>query len=270
MQEKTSRIETADVLFGGSRFLFWLLAPVLLLFIVLTALFHPQWSLGSVTIIGGLDVLAILMIFALYNPKRFHWAGRAATSLVFLAFLVYLIDEIASGHSWHFGPRSASSPLNALMGLLIIGVPCLRYTLLGRFGKKKEIHTGDTTVHRWLTGQCNQCPKSLAEHDWAGFASIVANEQNKGRLTDFFNKVKEHDWHSVAKFQDYDATQNDMLVFAVRCVSGGFVFVVRSPFELWEDDELYLREAVTSDEMLSIESLIASDSWHVGASSENR
>lgn len=270
MQEGTSRVEIADVLFEGSRFLFWLLASVLLLFIVLTAVFHPQWTLGSATIIGGLDVLAILMILALYNPKRFHWAGRTATSLVFLAFLVYLIDEIASGHSWHFGPRSEPSPLNALTGLLIIGVPCLRYTLLGRFGKKQEIHNEDTTMHRWLTGQCTQCPKSLAEHDWAGFASTVASERNKERLTDFFEKVKEHDWRSVAKFQDYDATQNDMLVFAVRCVSGGFVFVVRSPFELWQDDELCLRETVTTDEMSAIESLIPSDSWHVGAPSNSR
>ncbi|HWC99824.1 MAG TPA: hypothetical protein VG456_23850 [Candidatus Sulfopaludibacter sp.] len=268
--ERSSRVETADVLFGGSRFLFCLLTPVLLLFIVLTALFHPQWSFGSVTIIGGLDVLAVLMILALYNPKRFHWAGRVATSLVFLAFLVYLIDEIASGHSWHFGPRSEPSPVNALMGLLIIGVPCLRYTVLGRFGKKKEVHSEDTTMHRWLTGQCSQCPKPLAEHDWAGFASTVASERNKDRLTEFFEKVKEHDWRSVSKFQDYDATQNDMLVFAVRCVSGGFVFVVRSPFELWQDDELYLRETVTPVEMSEIESLISSDSWHVGKPSENR
>ena len=255
-QERSSRIEIADVLFGGSRFFFWLLAPVLLLFIVLTALYHPQWSLGSVTMIGGLDVLAILIIFALYNPKRFHSAGRAATGLVFLAFLSYLVDEIASDHSWHFGPRSGPSPLNALMGLLIIGVPCLRYTLLARFGKKKEIHTEDTT-------------KPFAEHDWAGFASTVASEQNKERLTDFFEKVKEHDWRSVAKFQDYDATQNDMLVFAVRCVSGGFVFVVRRPFELWQDDEVYLREAVTSAEMMEIKSHIPPDSWHVGTSAES-
>lgn len=267
-QESTSRIEIGGILFGGSRFLFWLLTPVLLLFIVLTALFHPQWSMESLTIIGGLDALAVFMILALYNPKRFHWAGRAATSLVFLAFLVYFIDEIASGHSWHFGPRSESSPLNALMGLLLIGVPCLRYALVGRFGGKKQLGTEEATAHRWLTGQCSRCPMSMAEHDWAGFASAVASEQNKERLTDFFEKVKAHDWRAVAKFQDYDATQNDMLVFAVRCTSGGSICVVRSPFELWQDDELYLVETVTSAEMAELESLIPPDSWHVGARSD--
>lgn len=256
-----------DVLFGGSRFIFWILTPVLLLFLILSPFLSDHWSVESVILVAGLDVLAVLLILALYNAERFHWAGRAATGLVFLAYLAYLVDEIASGHSWRFGPHSEPTPLNALLGLLIIGVPCLRYTLLGRFGRKAEIHTEDTTMHRWLTGQCNQCPKPLAEHDWAGFASTVASEQNKGRLTDFFNKVKEHDWRSVATFHDYDATQDDMLAFAVRCVSGGFVFVVRSPFELWQDDELHLREAITPAEMKEIESHIPSDSWHVGTSS---
>jgi len=134
----TEKDEIRDVLFSGSRFLFWLLAPLLLAFTVLTAVFRPRWSVGSAAAIGGLDLLAVLMILALYNPKRFQWAGRAATGLVFLAFLVYLVDEIGSGHSWHFGPHSEPSPLNALLGLLIIGVPCLRYTLVGRFGRKQE------------------------------------------------------------------------------------------------------------------------------------
>lgn len=259
--------KVGDVLFGGSRFLFWTLAPVLLLFIVLTTVLHPRWSAESRSILFGLDLLALLMILALYNPKRFHWAGRAAMGLVFLAFAAYLIDEIARGDSWHFGPRSEPTPLNALLGLLIIGVPCLRYTLLGRFGRKSEVHSEDPTTHQWLTGPCSQCPKPLAEHEWAGFASTAASEKNKGRLTDFFDKVKEHDWRSVAKFQDYDATQNDMLVFAVRCVSGGFIFVVRSPHELHENDEVYLRETVTAVEMLEIESLAPSISWYLGSSS---
>jgi hypothetical protein len=203
------------------------------------------------------------MIFALYNPKRFHWAGRGATGVVFLAFLAYLIDEIASGHSWHFGHHSEPSPLNALLGILIIGVPCLRYTLIGRFGRKPE----GTTMNRWLIGPCGQCPKPLTEHDWAMFASTAASERNKPRLTQFFERVKEHDWRSVATFMDFDATENDVLVYVVRCVSGGFVAVVRSPFELYESEELYLRETVTAAEIAVIESLIPSTSWHVGTPS---
>jgi hypothetical protein len=237
-----------------------------LLFIILTAVSTAKWSTQSIILVVGLDLLAVLLILALYSQKRFHWAGRAATSLVFLAFLAYLIDEIASGHSWHFGPRSEPSPLNALLGLVTIGLPCLRYTLLGRFGGKVE--TTSRTTNPWVTGPCSQCPKPLAEHDWAMFASTVASEKNMTRLTEFFEKIRTHDWHGVATFTEFDATENDVVAYAVRCESGGFVAVVRSPFELYENDELYLRENVSATEMPVIESLIPATSWHAGEPSK--
>jgi len=46
--------------------------------------------------------------------------------------------------------------------------------------------------------------------------------------------------------------------------------VVRSPFELYANDELYLSETVTPAEVSAIENLIPSTSWHVGAPSHNR
>jgi hypothetical protein len=98
------------------------------------------------------------------------------------------------------------------------------------------------------------------------FASTVASEKNMARLTEFFEKVRGHDWPCVAAFTEFDATENDVVAYAVRC--GGFVAVVRSPFELYENDELYLRENVTATEMAVIESLIPSTSWHTGESSK--
>lgn len=242
----------------------------MLLFIVLTPFRQGAWSTELVILVLGVDALGILFVLALYEPKRFHWAGRAGTGLVFVAFVWYLFDEIARGGSWYSDRISEPGSINALLGLLVFGVPCLRYTLLGRFARKPEIQSCDSDTQLWLTGQCSQCPKAFPEHEWALFATTVATKQNKDRLTEFFEKVKEHDWRSVAKFQDFDATQNDMLVFAVRCVSGGFVFVVRSPFELWEDDEVYLREPVTQAEMAEIESHIQPDSWNASTSAGSR
>jgi hypothetical protein len=34
--------------------------------------------------------------------------------------------------------------------------------------------------------------------------------------------------------------------------------------ELWQDDEVYLREGVTPAEMMEIENRVPPDSWHVG------
>jgi hypothetical protein len=267
---ETSNAKPGGERSGVSRIIVGISALIVFLFIVITPFRQGEWSAETIMAVVGADALGVLLVLAVYKPERLRWAGRAATGLVFLAFVAYLIDEISSGGSWHLGPRSEPGSLNALLGLLIFGAPCLCYTLFGRLGRKTEIPTDDLMIHEWLAGQCSQCSKPLAGHDWAGFAGTVATEQNKERLRDFFEKVKEHHWGSVATFQEFDATQNDMLVFAVRCVSGGFVFVVRSAFELFDGDKIYLREAVTQAEMMEIENHVPPDSWHIGAGAASR
>jgi hypothetical protein len=130
------------VLFSGSRFIFWALSPFLLLFVVVMSLKVDSWSATSSLLILGLDACALLLILALYDLKRFWWAGRGVTGIVFVAFLAYFADEIHRGQPWRFGPHSEDTPLNALMGLIVIGFPCLRYTLVGRFGSRDKIDSG--------------------------------------------------------------------------------------------------------------------------------
>ncbi|HJZ95703.1 MAG TPA: hypothetical protein VKE70_04310 [Candidatus Solibacter sp.] len=137
------RIDLADVLFGGSRILFWTLAPLLILITILLGFYPANRSAQATVIALGVDSLVVLLILAMYDPKRFHWAGRAAMGLVFLVFLAYLIYEIDSGQPLRLVPRSEPGPVNALLGLLLIGVPCLRYTLIGRFGRKPKAERDD-------------------------------------------------------------------------------------------------------------------------------
>ena len=101
-----------------------------------------SWSDTSTLVVLGLDACALLLLLALYDLKRFWWAGRGATGIVFIAFVAYFADEIHSGKPWRFGSRSEETPLNALLGLIFIGLPCLRYTLTGRFGSGDEIESG--------------------------------------------------------------------------------------------------------------------------------
>jgi hypothetical protein len=123
-----------DVLFNGSRFIFWALSPILLLFVLYMTFTEDTWSATSVVLISSLDVSALLLILMLYNRKRFWWAGRGVTGIVFVAYLAYFGAELLSGKRWRLGPESETTPLNALLGLIFIGLPCLRYTIVGRFG----------------------------------------------------------------------------------------------------------------------------------------
>jgi hypothetical protein len=57
---------------------------------------------------------------------------------VFVAFALYAIHEwFFTDHRFRLGPRSEASPRNSLLGLLMVGVPCLIYALRG--GRKPPV-----------------------------------------------------------------------------------------------------------------------------------
>lgn len=101
------------------------------------------------------------------------------------------------------------------------------------------------------------------------FATTVASDANKTRLEEFFEKAKAHDWRGLKSFSDWEGTQNDMEAYVVRCSSGGLVFVIWNPYELFDSDELYMRENASAEEMFEIEKLLPSTSWHIRSRQNN-
>jgi hypothetical protein len=156
-----------------------------------------------------------------------------------------------------------STPL--IIVLVLVTVASLP-SLFSRFGKPAVVD-GNATINHYLSGPCPKCGSSLEAHDWAMFATAVASEANKTRLEEFFEKARAHDWQGLKAFSDWEGTQNAMEAYVVRCSSGGVVFVVWNPYELFDSDELYMRENVSADEMLEIEKLLSSTSWHIGSPS---
>ncbi len=129
-----------NTLFSGSRFIFWSLGSVLLLggasFLGLAIWAFPD--AGQTTRLGMalLGLFCLAGVPVLYDPKRFRLVSRFLTGVVFLGYLCYFVSEWA----WHsddiglVNPRNAeSTPVNATRGFLVIGLPCLWWTLFGRF-----------------------------------------------------------------------------------------------------------------------------------------
>ena len=56
-----------------------------------------------------------------------------------------------------------------------------------------------------------------------------------------------------------------MEAYAIRCASGGMVFVLWNPFELYESDQLYFMVTLTPAEMKETEGLVPATSWKVAA-----
>ena len=124
-----------DRLFIGSRFIFWSLTPFLIGFAIGVPLMIEGWKPSMVIFVVAMEIPILCLVLGLYDPTRFRWALRVTTGMVFALYLWYLVDMwVLSDKEFKlFVSRSEASPINALLGFVIIGIPSLIFSLKGRF-----------------------------------------------------------------------------------------------------------------------------------------
>lgn len=129
-----------DTAFSGSRFIFWAIAPILLISGLTLPFLLGDWNPTKIIVCATWCACSLLAIPALYDARKFWWAARSVTGLIVLAYGWYIVDEFFfSDHDFGLiGPTSDSSPRNAIWGFLVIGLPCLWYTIFGRFSLSPE------------------------------------------------------------------------------------------------------------------------------------
>lgn len=112
---------------SGSRFLFWGIVPLGGLMLGLVTFMTHDWTLTRALVFGVLDLTFLLLALALYNPKRFSWVLGIVLMLIFLWYCFYVVDQFFfSGHPVRWpSSQGEVSPINALRGLLFIGLPAL-------------------------------------------------------------------------------------------------------------------------------------------------
>ena len=127
-------------LFSGSRFIFWSLAPFLILFAIATTLTTVDWNITSAILVIVMDMVALLLTVGLYNTTRFWWALRGVTTIVFLAYVAYLLDDLIhlSNTITLAGIVNGDRPWRSIGAFLSIGIPCLVYSIVGRFSWRQE------------------------------------------------------------------------------------------------------------------------------------
>ena len=121
----------------GSRLLFWLLAP----WVIAGALFFPYLAYQSALTKERLGVivasiLALLCIFILLMaiaPKRFGWlsilvSGSIAGAYLWYFIYTFFIQRQPIKFSWDI---AEATPLNAILGFCVWGLPSLFLTIRG-------------------------------------------------------------------------------------------------------------------------------------------
>ena len=84
----------------------------------------------------GMELMCAALLAGFWLPARIgHWAFRGLAGLIFLTYAAYVVYELFFTNTPFkiSGRHSAASPFNALLGFLLIGLPGLWYSALGRF-----------------------------------------------------------------------------------------------------------------------------------------
>ncbi len=91
------------------------------------------WDVYEITFQLGVILIAFGTLAYTVSPKRFAWGLRLVTFVIFLSFFSYFFNQfVVQQSAFAFTvSRSSTTTFNALLGFLIIGVPCLMYSLWG-------------------------------------------------------------------------------------------------------------------------------------------
>lgn len=131
--------EAAALLGSQPRgFIFWSLAPLLVVFLVLMPILVPNRDPGTMVVLGGVEAAALALLLGLWNPHRFWWAWRALGAIVFLVYLAYAVAMFVEGRFFGKGRRAETTLFNALLGMIAFGLPGLWYAIFGRLTWRKE------------------------------------------------------------------------------------------------------------------------------------
>jgi hypothetical protein len=152
-----------QTLFRGSPFLRWALTPFLLLFAVVMPLLLDNWTPGALAVMIGMELMCLSLLAGFWLPARIgQWAFRILAALVFLAYAAYLIHAFFFTHTPFklAERRSEASPRNALLGFVLIGLPCLWFALKGRFTILPEPSPEQLIAER------QACEDQILQPDW--------------------------------------------------------------------------------------------------------
>jgi hypothetical protein len=125
-----------DTLFGGTALVRWALTPCVLIFGIAMPFLIPEWTPPRVAMMLVIELVCLALLGGFWLPARVgHWCFRAVSGVVFMMYAAYLIDQLlfANKPIGVAGGRGAASPINAVVGFVMIGLPSLWFALLGRF-----------------------------------------------------------------------------------------------------------------------------------------
>ncbi len=108
---------------------------------------------------------------------------------------------------------------------------------------------------------CPACNITTQGHLFALIATAIIGEDEKPRITELISRVKKHDW-AAHSFKERKATCDNAVVCAIKGPHPeGVVILLRSPYELYESDDIFVQEIVNFAGLATISELVLPSDW---------
>jgi hypothetical protein len=115
---------------------------------------------------------------------------------------------------------------------------------------------------RQLMPTCPVYNGKMENHQFALIATTIVEEEEEARVLELINHVRSHRWDTLNSFKEWKADRDDVVVYAIRGPhDAGVVILVHSPYELYENDEVFVQEMVTAEELAVISGLVPKTDW---------
>jgi hypothetical protein len=111
---------------------------------------------------------------------------------------------------------------------------------------------------RKLFPVCQVCQQSTRDHRYMQLA-VSFNESSIARL---FGLVRNHEWEELVTVDEWNPLANVLVVYAILGPhESGFVATVKSPYELYEADEVCTTEPLAAEDIQRLEVALGTKEW---------
>jgi hypothetical protein len=124
--------------------------------------------------------------------------------------------------------------------------------------REEETTNATAEMLRRMVPLCAVCCQGMKNHRYVEIGSAF----QKANMVEMFRTVKAREWSKVRAFCEFDPMKNAVLAFAIMGPhDGGLVLAIKSPFELYESDDLYIAEVLPAQEMSELTAQVSEIEW---------
>lgn len=109
---------------------------------------------------------------------------------------------------------------------------------------------------------CPACDMKFRHHQFARIAITIMANNNKSRIDEFLQTIKDKDWKKTLTFDEFDELENALVFQVIKCPSEKAVWLLAvEPYSLDEPYEVIEYEVLDLTETQRLLSIVETEKW---------